>query len=592
MEYMNHHEYYSYKHSQKRNNQASGLNTITENKDGNADLNLQMSGKNKARTPLLQEYNEVRKLVKGYLSPDKTKGLKILTSSDSQSQLPPIKPSQSVSPFQTQKKYTYGTMKDTDDDSKSKYVKSSNDMFKAAGRQSIESTSIKTGAIPQTKFGSQAWQQQQRTIDNQKSSRRNQEDSARTNLNQNTKLAAKDLNFPEARSSLLQMDFPLPSQYKDQQKKTNDDINALLQGMTENQGSVKLTKSFLREIDVKESDLYIKKTVADKKREFETIQDKWTQDNFGQIENRQTQFMQDNHQKMERLRQVQINALKDDAKPKIKLLDRNEKDTEVVKKNIRETNNVNRAIHKEIQNMELLLKMNVEENKNMHKSGFVQGLRKFHDVYRKLQDDYQDATDKDKIMRQIEDKIKERDNIHQMCIYLENESQKKYDEYVKLRALIGDVQQNMDLDDDDDDNGANDNADKRKKYQGEMEVQLDFLESLREAAELNEFKLKNRIMEINDDIKELREGKASDRIGMGTDQSLMERSMRDAHLKTLTASTDAGQSQHNFNKRKGDILQGDDYFEYVQRNFDGFIQHLEKKNYMIKDTNDRKLNAQ
>ena len=81
--------------------------------------------------------------------------------------------------------------------------------------------------------------------------------------------------------------------------------------------------------------------------------------------------MQDNHQKMERLRQVQINALKDDAKPKIKLLERNEKDTEVVKKNIRETNNVNRAIHKEIQNMELLLKMNVEENKNMHKSGFV-----------------------------------------------------------------------------------------------------------------------------------------------------------------------------------------------------------------------------
>ena len=90
-------------------------------------------------------------------------------------------------------------------------------------------------------------------------------------MNQNTKLAAKDLNFPEARSSLLQMDFPLPSQYKDQQKKTNDDINALLQGMTENQVSVKLTKSFLREIDVKESDLYIKKTVADKKREFETI---------------------------------------------------------------------------------------------------------------------------------------------------------------------------------------------------------------------------------------------------------------------------------------------------------------------------------
>ena len=43
------------------------------------------------------------------------------------------------------------------------------------------------------------------------------------------------------------------------------------------------------------------------------------------------------------------------------------------------------------------------------------------------------------------------------------------------------------------------------------------MESLREAAELNEFKLKNRIMEINDDIKELREGKASDRIGMGTD---------------------------------------------------------------------------
>ena len=163
-------------------------------------------------------------------------------------------------------------------------------------------------------------------------------------------------------------------------------------------------------------------------------------------------------------------------------------------------------------------------------------------------------------MRQIDDKIKERDNIHQMCLYLETESQKKYDEYVKLRALIGDVQQNLDLDDDDDDN---DNADKRKKYQGEMEVQLDFLESLREAAELNEFKLKNRIMEINDDIKELREGKASDRIGLGTDQSMMERSMRNAHLQTMSASTDAGHSQHNFNKRKGDNLRGDDYFEYV-----------------------------
>ena len=53
--------------------------------------------------------------------------------------------------------------------------------------------------------------------------------------------------------------------------------------------------------------------------------------------------------------------------------------------------------------------------------------------------DYKDATDKDKIRRQIDDKIRERDNIHQMCIYLETESQKKYDEYVKLRALIGDV---------------------------------------------------------------------------------------------------------------------------------------------------------
>ena len=43
-------------------------------------------------------------------------------------------------------------------------------------------------------------------------------------------------------------------------------------------------------------------------------------------------------------------------------------------------------------------------------------------------------------------------------------------------------------------------------------------------------------------------------------------------------------------RKKADMLDGDQYFEYVQRNFDAFILHLEKKNTIIRETNERKMN--
>ena len=42
--------------------------------------------------------------------------------------------------------------------------------------------------------------------------------------------------------------------------------------MNEKNGVVRLTKDFLKEIDVKESDLQIKKSLGDKKREHEILQ--------------------------------------------------------------------------------------------------------------------------------------------------------------------------------------------------------------------------------------------------------------------------------------------------------------------------------
>ena len=103
-----------------------------------------------------------------------------------------------------------------------------------------------------------------------------------------------------------------------------------------------------------------------------------------------------------------------------------------------------------------------------------------------------------------------------------------------------------------------------------MEVQLDFLEQLREAAELNEFKLKNRIVEINEEIKELREGK-SDQEGLATDPSAIDHSFLNPHLPTLSPAASNAQSIFNPSKKRGDMLQGDEYFDYVSNNFDGFI---------------------
>ena len=49
--------------------------------------------------------------------------------------------------------------------------------------------------------------------------------------------------------------------------------------------------------------------------------------------------------------------------------------------------------------MELLLKVNVEDNQKIYKNNFIDGLRKFHDVYRKLQVEYKNATDLEKMRR-------------------------------------------------------------------------------------------------------------------------------------------------------------------------------------------------
>ena len=71
--------------------------------------------------------------------------------------------------------------------------------------------------------------------------------------------------------------------------------------------------------------------------------------------------------------------------------------------------------------------------------------------------------------------MKERDNLNNMCFFFEKEQQKKYDEFKKLRALIGEPED--DLVSDDEDDYKNDAADEKKKYQGEMEVELEFLEN-------------------------------------------------------------------------------------------------------------------
>ena len=58
--------------------------------------------------------------------------------------------------------------------------------------------------------------------------------------------------------------------------------------------------------------------------------------------------MKNNKEKMAKLRAVQVAALQDDSKPKIKILERIQGDDDKVSKNLRGINQCNRDIHSEI----------------------------------------------------------------------------------------------------------------------------------------------------------------------------------------------------------------------------------------------------
>ena len=66
-----------------------------------------------------------------------------------------------------------------------------------------------------------------------------------------------------------------------------------------------MSESFLKEVDVKESDLKMKKTLGDRKREYDRIQESWKNDKVPEIENKKSDYMIKNKDAMERLKLIQ-----------------------------------------------------------------------------------------------------------------------------------------------------------------------------------------------------------------------------------------------------------------------------------------------
>ena len=65
-----------------------------------------------------------------------------------------------------------------------------------------------------------------------------------------------------------------------------------------------MSESFLKEVDVKESDLKMKKTLGERKREYDRIQESWKNDKVPEIDNKKSDFMIKNKDAMERLKLI------------------------------------------------------------------------------------------------------------------------------------------------------------------------------------------------------------------------------------------------------------------------------------------------
>ena len=105
---------------------------------------------------------------------------------------------------------------------------------------------------------------------------------------------AQEMNFPEAKFSLLDIDFPVSEEYMKSKNKKIGDIDQLMADKKAKMEEAKLTKQFLKEIQLNEKDLQIKPTIADKKRAFEKEQDTWVFDQVKPIEDKSTTFAKNN----------------------------------------------------------------------------------------------------------------------------------------------------------------------------------------------------------------------------------------------------------------------------------------------------------
>ena len=66
-----------------------------------------------------------------------------------------------------------------------------------------------------------------------------------------------------------------------------------------------MSESFLKEVDVRESDLKMKKTLGDRKREYEKMKESWKNDKVPEIDNKTSDFMVKNKDAMDKLKMIQ-----------------------------------------------------------------------------------------------------------------------------------------------------------------------------------------------------------------------------------------------------------------------------------------------
>ena len=187
---MNHHEYYTIKHTRKTNqDQYKSLmgNQKNPDNDQNSDIHIPLNKAGKAETPILRDYNEIKKMMSGYLSPDGQKGLQVLTRHESGSQLPSIKATASQSPFIQGSKKQKRSAKEIDE---MKQMIHSKEAYSVLSKNSMPSMPASTPNIPKIKYGSQAWQKQQST-QSIKSFRKGDESKSR--MFKNNRTSDKDL---------------------------------------------------------------------------------------------------------------------------------------------------------------------------------------------------------------------------------------------------------------------------------------------------------------------------------------------------------------------------------------------------------------